>query len=108
MCVCVLLTRDLTLRASLLPPLVFPLPRTHTHQVTNELAAHVHARGATIGVWTWSKLPFDNDNPVCWAAMEAAGVDFFTSNLPVGFCDYERERRVAAAVAAQTVGSPAK
>ena len=74
---------------------------SHAYQVTTELVAHVHARGAPIGVWTWSKLPFDNDGPACWAAMEAAGVDFFTSNLPVGFCDYERERRAAAAATAR-------
>jgi glycerophosphoryl diester phosphodiesterase len=70
--------------------------------VTAGLVAHVHARGGTVGVWTTEKLP-QSDTPECWAAMVAAGVDFFTSNLPAELPAYEAARREAAAAAGEMV-----
>ena len=49
--------------------------------VTPELVAWLHARGKVVAVWVW-RAPAANDTPEHWAAMRAAGVDYFTSNLP--------------------------
>ena len=49
--------------------------------VTPELVAWMHARGKLVAVWVW-RAPAANDTPEHWAAMRAAGVDYFTSNLP--------------------------
>ena len=49
--------------------------------VTPELVAWLHARGKLAAVWVW-RAPAANDTPEHWAAMRAAGVDYFTSNLP--------------------------
>lgn len=49
--------------------------------VTPELVAWLHARGKLVAVWVW-RAPAANDTPEHWAAMRAAGVDYFTSNLP--------------------------
>ena len=49
--------------------------------VTEELVAWLHARGKLVAVWVW-RAPAANDTPEHWAAMRAAGVDYFTSNLP--------------------------
>jgi len=49
--------------------------------VTEELVAWLHARGKLVAVWV-ERAPAANDTPEHWAAMRAAGVDYFTSNLP--------------------------
>ena len=49
--------------------------------VTPELVAWLHARGKLVAVWVW-RAPAANDTPEHWAAMRAAGVDYFTSNFP--------------------------
>ena len=49
--------------------------------VTEELVAWLHERGKLVAVWVF-RAPATNDTPEHWAAMRAAGVDYFTSNLP--------------------------
>jgi len=49
--------------------------------VTSGLVAWLHARDMLVAVWVW-RAPASNDVPSVWSAMEAAGVDAFTSNVP--------------------------
>lgn len=49
--------------------------------VTSDVVAWLHERGMQAAVWVW-RAPASNDVPSVWGAMEAAGVDAFTSNVP--------------------------
>lgn len=49
--------------------------------VTPELVADLRAQGLKCAVWV-SRAPAVNDVPEVWKAMEAAGVEIFTSNCP--------------------------
>lgn len=52
-----------------------------TRLVTPELVSDVRAQGLKCAVWV-SAAPAANDVPEVWKAMDAAGVEIFTSNCP--------------------------
>mmetsp|Transcript_10614 Transcript_10614/g.32626 ORF Transcript_10614/g.32626 Transcript_10614/m.32626 type:complete len:105 (-) Transcript_10614:712-1026(-) len=59
--------------------------------VTSQLVTWLHERNMTIAVWV-CRAPAHNDVPAIWKAMEEAGVDAFTSNLPPELEAWRRER----------------
>lgn len=59
--------------------------------VSAELAEWLHARGMRLAVWVW-KAPAENDVQEVWEHMDRCGVDYFTSNLPLGLRRWDTER----------------
>jgi glycerophosphoryl diester phosphodiesterase len=57
--------------------------------VSKELVQWLHARGKKVAVWVY-RAPAINDTEEDWNAMAAAGVDFFTSNLPPAIYEWHR------------------
>ena len=55
-----------------------------------ELVEWLHARRMKCAVWVF-RAPGSNDHEAVWQAMEALGVDYFTSNLPPDIHEW-RER----------------
>ena len=63
--------------------------RARADLVTPELVDWMHARHKRVAVWV-GRAPAAEDVPELWAAMEAAGVDDFTSNLPPAILAWKR------------------
>ena len=62
--------------------------------VTQELCAWLHARGKRVAVWVY-RAPADEDCAEVWDALQANGVDDFTSNLPSAVWEWRASRQRA-------------